>query len=451
MAGNTLDMTKGVIWRQILRFALPTAAGILFQQMYNVADTLIVGQFVSKEALAAVGATGSITNMLLGLSVGLSTGAGVVVSQCYGLRDMTGLRKAVHVALLMTLILGLGVTVPGIILVGPLLDLMRTPADIYAGARTYLVIYCLGLCPLFLYNMGAGILRAVGDSRRPLYYLCISSVVHIGLDLLFVMVFSMGVAGVAWATLLTQVLSAGLILIAMTREGTPYRIRRKELKMDGPMAKRILSIGLPAGLQQALTSFSMVYIQSAINFFGSTVIAAWTVHNKLDSLLLIPQEAIATSCSIFVGQNYGANRPDRIRRGVCQAIAMSAGITAILVTLMLMNARWLVGLFNSNTEVIGQSIAIMNLIIPFYPVCCLNVTYAAALRGTGHAKISAAMTLFSYVVLRQGYLVLVQMLGNSFLAVIFVYPLGWVASCAMHALYYHIRVYPREKGEKHVR
>ncbi len=431
------DMSDGVIWRQLLCFSIPTATGLLFQHLYNIVDAIIVGQFVSKEALAAVGSTACISNMMIGLSSGLSTGAGVVAAQCYGQQDIVNLRKTVHVTLIMTIYLGIAATLLGVLSVGPMLKIMKTPSDIYEEAYVYLTIYFTGFSALFLYNMGAGILRALGDSRRPLFYLVISSLLHILLDLLFVVVFHLGVAGVACATVLTHILSAALILLPLSLDQAPYKICLKEMKMDVPVAKRILNVGVPSGLQQALNSFSTVYIQSAINQFGSSCIAGWSIHSKLDALLLIPQEAISLGCSAFAGQNYGAGKNRRIRSGVRWAICLSAVTTCILVVLMLLYSRPLVMLFNTEPEVVWYGTRIMSFIIPFYPVCCFNLMYASALRGTGHAKASSAIILFSYVVFRQGYLFLAQLCGNHFTAVILVYPLGWAVSCLLHGIYYH--------------
>lgn len=436
---NMVDMSHGIIWRHILRFAIPTAVGLLFQQLYNIADAVIVGQFVSKEALAAVGATACITNMMIGLSTGLSTGATVVIAQCYGLQDIENLRKSVHVTLMMTVMLGIGATILGVLLVGPMLKIMNTPTDIYGEAHTYLTIYFFGFVALFLYNMGAGILRAVGNSIRPLLFLIISSLLHILLDLLFVVVFHLGVTGVAYATVITQILSAVLILITLMRDPAPYRLCLHELKMDISMAKRILNVGIPAGLQQALNSLSTVYIQSFINAFGSDCIAGWSVHSKLDSLLLIPQESISLGSSTFVGQNYGAGKRGRIRSGVRWAIGLSSAITAVLVMIMLFYSHSLIALFNSDPDVIQYGMRIMKVTIPFYPVCCFNLVYASALRSTGHAKVSSGIILSSYVLFRQGYLILIKLLEVPFEAVVLVYPMGWVISCILHALYYHSR------------
>ena len=300
------DMTQGSIWRQLIEFSLPMMIGLIFQQLYNTVDTIVVGQFVGKEALAAVGTTSSIINMLVGFAAGLSTGSSVIISQCYGSRDHEGLHKAVHTSISITFILAVAFTALGVLWADTLLRLQSTPEDVFPEAHTYLTIYFSGLLGLLLYNMGSGILRAVGDSRRPLYFLVFSAVINTALDLIFVVVLGMGVEGVAYATIIAQFLSALLTLFVLTRDHAPYGIHWNRLCIDLPTLKRIISIGLPSGIQQAITSFSNVFVQGYINFFGSACMAGWSSYNKLDAFTLIPMQAIAMASTTFVGQNYGA-------------------------------------------------------------------------------------------------------------------------------------------------
>ena len=267
------DMTSGSIWRLLITFALPLAAGLLFQQLYNTVDTIVVGQFVSTQALAAVGSTSSIINMLVGLSAGLSTGASVIISQCYGAHDHRSLHDAVHTTITATFVMSVLCTFLGILIVEPMLAMMSTPPDVMGEARTYLTIYFAGISGLFVYNMGSGILRAVGDSKRPLYFLLFSAVINTTFDLLFVIVFHMGVDGVAYATILAQFLSALLVLFVLTHDHTPYGIHWRDLRLSRGMLRRILAIGLPSGVQQAITAFSNVFVQSYINFFGAACMA----------------------------------------------------------------------------------------------------------------------------------------------------------------------------------
>lgn len=270
---------------------------------------------MGKEALAAVGTTSSIINTLVGFAAGLSTGASVVISQCYGSHDHKGLHHAVHTSICVTFLLGAAFTAVGILGADTLLRLQSTPEDVFTEAHTYLTIYFSGMLGLLTYNMGSGILRAVGDSRRPLYFLVFSAIVNTILDLVFVVLLGMGVEGVAYATIIAQFLSAALTLWVLTRDHAPYGIHWGHLSIDVPTLKRIISIGLPSGIQQAITSFSNVFVQGYINFFGSACMAGWSSYNKLDAFILIPMQAIAMASTTFVGQNFGARQIERARQG----------------------------------------------------------------------------------------------------------------------------------------
>lgn len=429
-------MTQGTIWRQLLSFAVPMAIGLLFQQLYNTVDTIVVGRFVGKEALAAVGSTSSIINMLVGLSAGLSTGASVVISQCYGAHDHKNLHDAVHTTISVTLLMSVLATGLGLLIVRPMLVMMSTPDDVMEQAHTYLSIYFMGFAGLFVYNMGSGILRAVGDSRRPLYFLVFSAVLNTVFDLLFVIVFELGVAGVAYATILAQFLSAALVLFVLTHEHTAYGIRWRDIRLDVPMFKRILSIGLPSAVQQGITAFSNVFVQGYINFFGSACMAGWSSYNKLDVFILIPMQAISLASTTFVGQNYGAKKYSRARKGVTQALGMSIVITAVLAVVVILCSRMLIQLFTNDPEVAAFGVRFIALISPFYVACCFNQIYAGALRGVGNAKIPMLIMLFSFVLFRQGYLLVAKLLGNSLTAISLAYPMGWVMCSILLAIFY---------------
>lgn len=429
-------MTQGTIWRQLLSFAVPMAIGLLFQQLYNTVDTIVVGRFVGKEALAAVGSTSSIINMLVGLSAGLSTGASVVISQCYGAHDHKNLHDAVHTTISVTLLMSVLATGLGLLIVRPMLVMMSTPDDVMEQAHTYLSIYFMGFAGLFVYNMGSGILRAVGDSRRPLYFLVFSAVLNTVFDLLFVIVFELGVAGVAYATILAQFLSAALVLFVLTHEHTAYGIRWRDIRLDVPMFKRILSIGLPSAVQQGITAFSNVFVQGYINFFGSACMAGWSSYNKLDVFILIPMQAISLASTTFVGQNYGAKKYSRARKGVAQALGMSIVITAVLAVVVILCSRTLIQLFTNDPEVAAFGVRFIALISPFYVACCFNQIYAGALRGVGNAKIPMLIMLFSFVLFRQGYLLVAKLLGNSLTAISLAYPMGWVMCSILLAIFY---------------
>ena len=420
------DMTQGTIWRHLLNFSVPMAVGLLFQQLYNTVDTIVVGRFVGKEALAAVGSTGSIVNMLVGMCAGLATGASVIISQCYGAHDDKKLSDSVHTTLAVTFILCALATAAGLLIVEPMLRLMATPEDVFGEAREYLTIYFAGVSGLLTYNMGAGILRAVGDSRRPLYFLCFSAIVNIVFDLLFVVTFHMGVAGVAYATILSQFLSALLVLYSLTHDNASYGIHWRSLSLKRDMLRRILNVGLPSAVQQGITAFSNVFVQSYINFFGSTCMAGWSGYNKLDVFILIPVQSIALASATFVGQNAGAKNLPRARRGVREALGASLAITAAIIVLVILAARPLLSLFTADPGVIEYGAYFLTVIGPFYILICFNQIFAGAMRGIGQARTPMLIMLFSFVVFRQIYLYVNKLLGNDFFFVAIAYPMGWV-------------------------
>ena len=430
------DLTRGSIRKGLVLFSLPLIAGNLLQQCYNIVDTWVVGRFLGSVALAAVGSTSSIINMLVGLSAGLSTGASVIISQCYGAHDNARLHDAVHTTIALTFLLCIAATVVGLAMVPLMLDLMATPADVIDLSREYLNIYFAGITGLLIYNMGSGILRAVGDSRRPLYFLCVSALTNIVLDLVFVVVFSWGVAGVAYATIISQFASAVLVLIVLTRSDTAYGIKWRQIRIRRGMLGRIMAIGFPSGIQQAITSFSNVFVQSYINYFGSACMAGWSSYNKLDVFVLIPMQSVALALTTFVGQNYGAGRMDRARKGVWQALWMTLSVTAVLCVAIVLGARPLNRLFTADEEVISYGVRFISIISPFYLACCFNQIYAGALRGAGDAKTPMYIMLFSFVLFRQAYLFINRQLGISFLGVTLAYPMGWIVCSVLMVLFY---------------
>ena len=443
-------MTQGVIWKQLFSFSVPMAIGLIFQQLYNTVDTVVVGRFVGKEALAAVGSTGSIVNMLVGFCAGLATGASVTISQCYGAHDHQKLSDAVHTTIVITFALCAVMTGIGLFIVDPTLRMMGTPDDVMDAARTYLNIYFAGMSGLLLYNMGAGILQAVGDTRRPLYFLCFSAVVNTLLDLLFVLAFGMGVAGVAYATIIAQFLSAVLVLWVLSHDDTPYGIHWNRLRVSVEMLKRIFHIGLPAALQQIITSFSNVFVQGYINAFGSACMAGWSSYGKLDSFILIPVQSIAMASTTFVGQNYGAKNLLRARKGVHQALMISLVITAMVSAMVMLLARPLISLFTADAEVLAYGVHFILMVSPFYLMICFNQVYAGALRGIGLARAPMLIMIGSFVVFRQIYLFVNRLLGNSFLAVSLAYPVGWVlCSTLLTILYFRSPLGKAKRLETH--
>ncbi|MDD7663416.1 MAG: MATE family efflux transporter, partial [Eubacteriales bacterium] len=401
----------------------------------------VVGQVVGKEALAAVGTTSSIINTLVGFAAGLSTGASVVISQCYGSHDHKGLHHAVHTSICVTFLLGAAFTAVGILGADTLLRLQFTPEDVFTEAHTYLTIYFSGMLGLLTDNMGSGILRAVGDSRRPLYFLVFSAIVNTILDLVFVVLLGMGVEGVAYATIIAQFLSVALTLWVLTRDHAPYGIHWGHLSIDVPTLKRIISIGLPSGIQQAITSFSNVFVQGYINFFGSACMAGWSSYNKLDAFILIPMQAIAMASTTFVGQNYGAQKIDRARKGVRDAQILSISITILCSVVMVAFARPLSTMFSNEKEVLDFSQHFITLQAPFYFLMCYNQTYSGALRGVGKSTIPMLLMLFSFVLFRQTYLFVIKnFFGNPLTGIAVAYPVGWAMCSLLLTIYYRTTI-----------
>ena len=434
---NDVNMTEGSIIRHLVVFAAPLLVGNIFQQLYNTVDTWVVGKYVSNEAFSAVGTVGPIINMLIGFFLGLSSGAGVVISQYYGAGKTEEVRKTVHTSLMMTILLGLLVTGLGIALIPGMLALMNTPAEVIPESTAYLTIYFAGVLGLMLYNMGAGILRAVGDSTRPFYYLVVSAVINTVLDLVFVLRFDMGVAGVAWATIIAQGISAVLTLITLLRSDSCIRVSLRALRIYFDMLQKIIRVGIPAALQMAVTSFSNVFVQSYINYFGADCMSGWTAYGKIDTLLMLPMQSLALASTTFVGQNLGLGKVDRAKRGVRIALALSLVTAVILMIPVMAFAPSLVAFFNEKTTVVEYGTMFLRYISPFYILCCFNQIYSGALRGAGNTRAPMVIMLASFVVFRQIYLfVLTHFIANTILPVSMGYPAGWLVCSLLTYLYY---------------
>lgn len=429
-------MTEGSITRHLIAFAIPLLIGNIFQQLYNTVDSIVVGNFVGKEALAAVGTISPIINTLIGFFMGLAAGASVVISQYYGAHDEKNVHKAVHTTIAMTFILCAVFTVVGVLMTPYMLKLMKTPSDVFAGAAQYLRIYFYGVTGLLIYNMGAGILRAVGDSRRPLYFLVFSALTNTALDLIFVVCFDWGIAGVAIATVLSQLLSALLVLVVLTRSTGCYRIIWNKVKLSGAMLKKIWRIGIPSALQLAITSFSNVFVQSYINQFGSACMAGWSSYTKIDQFVLLPMQSMSLSATTFVGQNLGANNVKRARSGANIAVGLSLIITAVLIVPLIIFSRQMISLFNPDPQVLEFGTLFIRLVSPFYLLCVVNQVYAGSLRGAGDTKTPMIIMLASFVVFRQIYLFVISRFFDSVIPVALGYPAGWLLASITIFIYY---------------
>lgn len=435
--GKDVDMTQGNITRHIITFALPLLVGNIFQQLYNTVDTWVVGNFVSNEAFSAVGTVGPIINMLIGFFMGLSSGAGVVISQYYGAHRHEEVQKTVHTAILMTLILGVIFTFLGLGLIPFALQLMKTPANVLPESTAYLTIYFSGIIGLMLYNMGAGVLRAVGDSTRPFYYLLVCAIMNTVLDLVFVLALDMGVEGVALATVLSQCTSAVLVIITLLRTDTCIRLTLRKLRLHMDMLKKIVQVGIPAAIQMAITAFSNIFVQSYINYFGADCMSGWTAYAKVDQLLFLPMQSIALAATTFVGQNLGSNQPDRARKGVWHAIALAVSATLILMVPVLIFSAPIVSFFNDKPEVVAYGSMLLRYMSPFYVLCCFNQIFSGALRGAGNTKAPMLIMLGSFVVFRQVYLFAMSHTCNEIIPIAMSYPAGWLLCSTITTIYFH--------------
>ena len=379
------DMTTGSIMRHLIAFSVPLLIGNIFQQLYNTVDSVVVGNFVGKQALAAVGSVAPIINMLIGFFTGFATGAGVLISRYFGAHERENVHKAVQTTIALTIILSVALSVVGVWMTPLMLRAMQTPDDVIVQAEEYLRIYFAGLSGLLLYNSGSGILRAVGDTKRPLYFLVVSAVVNTVLDIVFVAVFRMGIAGVAIATVIAQLASAVLTLMVLTRTAGEYHVTLRELRVDKEMLGKICALGLPAALQLAVTSFSNVFVQSYINRFGSDCMAGWTSYNKIDAFALLPITSISMAATTFVGQNLGAGRIDRIKKGIGLAILYTCIWCSFTIVASYTIGDWLVYMVtgSKNAEVLKNATNYLKFDTLFYFVTAVICVVRNAMQGLG--------------------------------------------------------------------
>lgn len=433
---KNISMTEGNIFKQIFLFTLPLLLGNLFQQLYNTVDVIVVGNYVGKDALAAVGSSTPIINMLVGFFVGVSTGASVVIAQFFGAGDKRKLRDAVHASVWATIVLGVLFTILGVAFSPFMLRIIKTPADVFDNAVLYLRIYFFSIGGLMIYNMGAAILRAVGDSKRPLYFLCFSSIVNIVLDILFVVVFKMGIAGVAWATLVAQVMSAVLVMLLLFKTEEGYKVEARYLIYNGNMIKRIMSIGLPSGFQQLVTAVSNVIVQSYVNQFGSAAIAGFGAYLKIDNFLLLPIQSIALAVITFTGQNLGAGKIKRAKEGVRVALIMTMVSNISLCMILFFAGKYVLRVFSPDVGVLYYGNLLIKIFMPLYFTLGICLIYSGAMRGFGEGIAPMVIMTSCFVVLRQVFLFIGTHVVFSFNVIALGYPVTWVVAGITTYLYY---------------
>ncbi len=437
ISSGTNQITEGVIWKQLLYFFFPILFGTFFQQLYNTADAIIVGRFVGTQALAAVGgATGSLINFFVNLFVGLASGTTVVMAQAFGARDNKGVEHAVHTSVALSLVAGLGLTIFGIAITPWALRTMGTPSDIMDFSLLYLRVFLLGTIPSFLYNVGSGILRAIGDTRRPLYFLIIACLANIVLDILFVAILRMGVLGAALATVLAQVTSAVLVIFSLLRTRAVYRLEPAQIRFHAPTLKEVLKVGIPAGIQGNMYAISNILIQSAINSFGTQTVAACTAFSKVDAFFWMVLGAYGISITTFAGQNFGAQKYDRIRKSVRVCLGMAFATSFAMSILFFLTAPSLLGMFTSDAAVIDIGLEIMRYMVPYYfTFVCIEI-FSGAARGCGSALVPTLLTCGGVCVLRVVWVLVVLPLNHTLGTLMISYPVSWVLTSILFIIYY---------------
>lgn len=434
---STLDMTEGNILKLILVYSLPLLLGNLFQNLYNTVDSLVVGNFIGKNSLAAIGSTASLIHLLVGFFNGFSTGGTIVVSQFFGAKDDAGVQKTVHTMVAATLIVGIILAGAGILLSPFLLRMMRVPPEVTKEALTYLAIYFSGIIFLIFYNMASGILRAVGDSKNPLIYLIISSLLNIALDVIFIVVFKMGIGGAAVATVISQALSSILILIRLISSRECYRLEGKRIKIDFYILKQIIRYGFPGALQMTIFSFSNMFAQRYINIFGADVIAGQAAFQKIDSLALLPLISLGVGITTYASQNYGAGKISRVRIGNEIAMWLSVLITVVIGVTLAIFAPQLCRLFNNDENVIRYGSFFVRTASCVCMIRSINEVYTGTLNGVGNPKAPVIIKLGGFVVFRQLWLFVVTRFSDSFFLVGISFAVGWAFGNIVIAIYYY--------------
>lgn len=421
----TTDMTQGKIVPLLLKFSAPLLLGNFFQQFYNTFDTFIVGKVIGSQALAAIGATSHLVYTVINFFNGLSIGAQVVISQTFGAKNFSDLKRAVNTTIYAGFLSSLFATVIQIILSPFVLKLISTPEQVMLQTNEYLKIYFLGTAPLIIYNLGSGILRALGDSSRALIFLIISSFSNVLLDIVFVVLFDKGIRGAAYATVISEFLSAVLVLVSLYRLDSKMRLELKHPKIDFVILKKILRLGLSGAISSAVTAFSNTFMQKYINYFGTSCMAGWAIFSKFDQIALLPMQSLSSAATIFVAQNYGAAKKERISEGIKQSCLLIFTVITILSLMIILPAKFFARLFSDNEDVIFYAVRFIYLTAPFYVLCAFSMFGSHILRGFGIVFRPTLITFFCFVTVRQVMLLVISKSANSFTLIALVYPAAW--------------------------
>jgi len=431
------DFTTGPVFKNMLRFFLPIMLGTLLQQLYSAVDAVILGRYVGKTALAAVGGSDIVLiNLIVGFFVGLSSGAAVVISQHYGANEPERVQKSVHTAIALSLVIGAFMTIVGILVAPQFLTALKTPADTMQYSVDYLRWYFAGMIPSMVYNMGSGILRAVGDSRRPLYFLFVCAVLNTVLDLLFVAVFHMEVAGAAIATSFSQFVCAWLVVRTLARQKNCCRLELRRLGFEPQLLKRMLYIGLPAGLSSTMYGVTNLFVQKAINLLGTDTVAAWSAFWKLDGIFWPISGAIGIAVMTFAGQNYGARNTGRIYETIRSGLILHVTFSVSFSLLLFFLREPAIRLFCSDADVVREGVQITSWLSLTYVTIALTEIFSSAMRGVGNAIKPTLLTLLGVCVLRLTLLFTVTFPHLSNATIALCYPVTWTAASILFLLYF---------------
>ena len=429
------DILNGVLYKQILLFFFPILFGTLFQLFYNTVDAIVVGNYVGKEALAAVGGSaGTLMNMLVNFITGVASGATVVIAQCYGNNDDKGVRSGVRSGMFLAIVMGGILMVIGFILAPFMLRLTKVPQDIMGMSVLYMRVYYFGLVPSLIYNMGSGILRAIGDSKRPFYFLVASALTNVVLDILFVVVFHMGVAGVGLATVISQCVSASLILLSLSRTSDSYHFVLRDFGFEKDLLIKIVLIGIPAGLQSVLYSVSNLFIHSSVNTFGTDTVAAYTVFGKIDEFFWAISGALGNAALTIVGQNFGALKIERVKKAIWTALWMYLVMSALLSSTMLLCGRFMMSMFTKDEVVKGICWQMLRFLAPTWGTFAVVEIFSSSLKACGDSLNSMLLTVFGVCAIRIGWILFFPY--HTVVEALYCYPLSWVFTSLLFLVYY---------------
>ena len=436
MQSQRHSLTEGSIWKSMVLFALPILLGNIFQQLYNTFDAWCVGNYVGDEALAAVSSSGSLIFMMVSFFNGLSMGAGVVIARAFGAKQYDTMRKAIYTAIAFGLVVGVFLTVAGVALTPTILRWMGTPEEVMPQSVIYFRYYFYGGIFIVMYNIFVGILHAVGDSRHPLYYLICSSLINVGLDMLLVAGFGLGVGAAAMATTISQGVSALLCLVHIMRVNAPYKVYLRQVRFHKQSLLDIIRYGVPSGVQNSVISLANVVVQSNINNFGKAAMAGCGSYSKLEGFAFLPIMCFSQTLSTFVGQNLGAGKKHRVKKGVIFGSICSCTLAEVIALLFYIFAPQLIGFFSDSAESIAFGVQHMRTIVPFFCMCAFSHCIAGVLRGAGKATVPMFTMLACWCVIRVSYISIAVKFVNQLTTVSWAYPISWSLSSIIFLIYF---------------